>query len=149
MTDPAAVAAGGQASVDLLQNVRVLRGSNIETGAQIKRVVGDVWARPTDASSESEGVFGLVYTEADAEAASAVADPFSDTGARWRWWKRFLLGTQATGELGTGSFKHFELDLKMSQRIQKQTDAFNLIAESDDGTQGFVFAVGLRVLIQR
>ena len=129
--------------------MRVLRGSNIETGALIKRVIGDVWARPTDASSESEGVFGMIMTEADAEAASAVADPFSDTGARWRYWKRFLLGTQATGELGTGSHVNFAIDLKMNQRIQKQTDAFNFIAESDDGTQGFVFALGLRLLIQR
>ena len=149
LTDPAAVAAGGQASVDLLQQCRIETLVNLMSGAVIKRVVGNVYARPTDASSESEGSFGLIYTEEDAEAASTVADPFDDRQAKWRWWKRFILGTQATGELGRGAFKDFELDLKMNVRINKPGDAFNLVAESDDGTQGFVFAVGLRVFIQR
>jgi len=149
VTDPSAVAAGGQASVDLLQNSRSILNSNLNSGGIIKRVIGDVWVRPTDASAESEGTLGLIYTEADAEAASAVADPFNDTQAKWRYWKRFLVGSQATGELNTGSFIDFHLDLKMNVRILKPGDAFNLIAESDDGTQGFVFALGLRVLIQR
>ena len=149
VSDPAAVAAGGQASIDLLQDARVEAVPNLMSGAILKRVIGDIYVRPTDASSESEGTLGLIYTEEDAEAASVVADPFTDQQAKWRWWKRFIVGTQATGELGLGEFKHFELDLKMNVKINKPGDAFNLIAESDDGTQGFVFAVGMRLLLQR
>ncbi len=119
------------------------------SGAIIKRVLGDIWVRPTDASSESEGTLGLIYTEADAEAASAVADPFTDTQAKWKYWKRFIVGTQATGELGRGAFTDFQLDLKMNVKLNKPGDAFNIIAESDDGTQGFVFALGLRILLMR
>ncbi len=146
ITDPSLIAAAGQASVDMLQNLRGFGG--VETGV-IKRVIGSAWVRPTDASAESEGVLGITYTEADAEAASAVADPATDTLARWRYWKRFIVGTQATGELGRGAFTEFAFDLKMNQRIANIADAFNFIAESDDGTDGFVFSLGVRLLIQR
>jgi len=149
VSDPATVTAGGQASLDVLQNVRSVAPEAISRGNSIRRVLGSLYVRPGDASSETEGVVGLTYTEGDAEAASAVADPVSDTLARWLWWKRFILGTQATGELGLGDYKEFEFDLKMNLKLTDRTGALNFILENDDGTHTFTFAMGVRILIQR
>ncbi len=146
ISDPATVTAGGQSSIDLLQNV----GNLLTTrGSVIKRILGTIWIRPGDASQETEGVMGIVYTEADAEAVSAVPDPAFDTQAPWRYWKRFVLGTQATGELGKGAYTEFNLDLKTNIRMRNVADALNLIMDNDDGTHTFTFAVGIRILVQR
>ena len=149
ITDPANVTAGGQASVDLLQNARTVAADSIARGNTIKRIIGDVYVWPGDASNITEAVMGITKTEADAEAASATADPGTDTLARWLYWKRFLLGTQATGELSTGEPSVFNLDLKMNVRINNRADALNLILDNDDGTHTYLFALGLRILIAK
>ncbi len=149
VSDPANVDPAGQASVDLLQNARAVAEDSIARGNIIKRVVGTVWIRPGAAQNTTEGVMGLIRTEADAEAASAVADPLSDTLARWLYWNRFVVGSQATGQAPTGQFERWELDLKMNLRINNRADALNFILENDDGTQSFTFALGLRVLMQK
>ncbi len=149
ITDPANVTSGGQASVDLLQNARSVAADSIARGNTIKRILGDVYIWPGDASNISEGTMGITKTEADAEAASATADPAFDTLARWNWWKRFLVGTQATGELSTGEASVFHLDLKMNLKIFNRADAVNFIVDNDDGTQTFLFALGLRILIAK
>ena len=149
ISDPSSVAPGGQASIDMLQNARSVAADSIARGNVVKRVLGTLWVRPSDASSTTEAVGGIIMTEADAEAASAVADPAFDTLARWLWWKRMILGTQATGELGTGEYLRFELDLKMNARIFNRGDALNFILQNDDGTHSFTFALGMRLLIQK
>ncbi len=148
ITDPASVSGGGQASVDLLQNARTVAADSIARGNIIKRVLGTIWIRP-GSDSEVEGVMGIIKTEADAEAASATADPATDTLARWLYWKRFILGSEATGELATLDYRPFELDLKMHVRITNRADALNLVLDNDDPTFTFVFALGLRILMQK
>ncbi len=118
-------------------------------GAVITRILGSIFIRPGDASAETEGTFGIIPVEADAETASAIPDPFSDTFAKWMHWQRFLVGTEATGELGTGKYLEFKVDIKTKRRINKRGDALDFIIESDDGTQTFTFALGLRILIAR
>ena len=149
ITDPAVVLPGGQASVDLLQNARTVAPDAIGRGNTIKRILGDVWIRPGAAGSETEGVMGITKTEADAEAASATADPAFNTLARWLYWKRFIVGTEATDELGIGALRQFNMDLKMNVQIFNRADALNLILDNDDGTHAFIFALGLRILIAK
>jgi len=121
----------------------------LSRGSTITRIIGNLWIRPGDASSETEGTFGIHMVEQDAEAASAIPDPLSDTTASWMHWQRFLLGTQATGELGRGEYHKFELDIKAQRKMVKRGDSLNLILENDDGTHTFTFALGLRILIKR
>ena len=149
ITDPANIAAAGQASVDILQNARSVADDSIARGNTIKRVLGDIYIWPGDASNITEGTIGITRTEADAEAASATADPGTDTLARWLYWKRILTGTQATGELSTGEATRFELDLKMNLRLNNRADALNVIIDNDDGTHTMLFALGLRILIAK
>ncbi len=149
VSDPSNVNPGGQASVDLLQNARSVAPDSIARGNIVKRVVGTYMVRPANVSATTEGVVGLIRTEGDAEAASAVADPFSDTLARWLYWNRFIVGTLATSAVPTGEWRYFDLDLKMNMRINNRADALNMIFENDDGTQSFSFALGLRILMQK
>ena len=149
VSDPSNVNPGGQASVDLLQNARSVAADSIARGNIIKRIVGTYMIRPGAASSGTEGVVAIILTEADAEAASAVADPLTDTLAPWRYWNRFMTGTGASSATPTGEWRYFALDLKMNLRIKNRADALNIIFENDDGTQSFSFALGLRVLMQK
>ncbi len=152
--DPSNLGPGGQARVNLLQNAQnptsiiENRDDIIRRGSTITRVVGSLWVRPADASSVSEGVFGLAMVESDAEAASAVPDPTDDTAFPWMHWERFVVGSEATGELATGDWIHFKLDIKAQRKMKSRRDALNLIMNNDDGTHSFSFALGLRVLIR-
>ena len=146
ITDPASVSPGGQASVDLLQNARAVADDTLSRGNLVKRILGDVYICPGDASSTTEGVMGIVRQEAQA---SGSAFPAFDTLARWLYWKRFVIGTEATGELGTGMYKAFSLDLKMNYKIWNRADELNLVLDNDDGTHVFVFSLGLRLLIAK
>ena len=144
MTDPATVTAGGQASVDLMQNALEFQ---LQRGTTLIRTVGDIWVRPGDASAETEGVFGIHLIEPDAENASAIPDPLSDTGAGWLHWERFLVGSQATGELATGAYVKFHLDIKAKRTFRMESMSVDFIIENDDGMQTFTFALGLRMLL--
>ena len=146
VTDPANVTAGGQASVDLLQNFDV---SQTRRGSLVERIVGKLYVWPGDASNITEATVGLAMIEADAEAASAIPDPLTDTSFPWMHWERFLLGTQATGELSTGEPEIIDMDMKPKRVIRDPQMSLDLIIENDDGTHTFLFALGLRILISR
>ena len=146
ITDPANVNPAGQASVDLLQNVTA---TNRGQPLTVVRMIGKVHIWPGDASNISEGVFGFIDVEADAELASAIPDPATDTAAKWMHWDRFLLGTQATGELSMGESTVFALDIKAQRRLRASGDTVDFIIDNDDGTHTFLFALGLRILLRR
>ncbi len=137
--------------MDLLQN---LTGTNLTyqaaAGNTVTRILGTVWVRSGAPDNDTEGVFGLHYVEADAELASAIPDPLSDTTAKWMHWRRFLVGASGSGATGSAApFVEFELDVKAQRKMRSPADTVNFIIENDDATQSFIFALGLRVLLRR
>ena len=143
-SDPVNVNPAGVAAHNLLSGFLT---SDLE-GATLVRTVGDIRIWPGDASNISEGVMGLIVLPKETADAGAFPEPLSDTGSQWRWWKRFLVGTQATGELGTGLGELFHLDLKLNVRLPGVDATFQLLVENDDGTHTFLVAAGFRTLLK-
>ena len=144
MSDPANVNPAGLAASSLLSGFSV---ADLE-GATLVRMVGNVRIWPGDASNISEGIMGIIGLPKETSDAGAYPEPLTDSGSRWMWWKRFLVGTQATGELGTGLGVDFDLDVKLNFRLPGVQGGVHLLVENDDGTHTFLFAVGIRSLIR-
>ena len=143
-SDPANVNPAGVAAHSLLGNFNAEQRG----GATLVRLIGDVRIWPGDASNITEGFMGISPVDAEANAAGAFPEPATDTSARWLWWKRFFVGTQATGELGTGLGENFHFDLKMRVLLRDRLMTVQLLVENDDGTHTFLVGVGVRALLQ-
>ena len=144
VSDPANVNPAGLAASNLLSG---FTQADLE-GSTLVRMVGSVRVWPGDASNISEGVMGIIGMPKETADAGAFPEPLTDTGSRWMWWKRFLTGTQATGELGTGLGATFDLDIKLNFRVPGVQGTVQLLVENDDGTHTFLFAVGIRSLLK-
>ena len=143
MSDPANVNPAGVASHDLTSLL-----SAEEMGqATLLRIVGQAIIIPGDASAVTEGVLAITQVGGEAALAGAFPEPANDSDERWWWWHRFLVGTGATGELGTGEATVIPFDIRPNRRIRER-DEIVLLAENDDGTHTFLVAVGARTLIR-
>ncbi len=141
---PTNVTSNGQASVDLLAGVSL---SLIER-ATLVRTVGTVMIRPADASSQTFAAFGLAYVQNDAGVAGALPDPATDVTFLWLHWQTAQVGSEATGELATGQFMHFQLDIRAKRRMRDVLGELRFIIDNLDGTNSLSFAFGLRLLFQ-
>ena len=143
-SDPANVNPAGVAAHNLLS---AFTDADRE-GATIARVIGDVFFWPGDASNITEATVGVVPILEEQSNAGAFPEPATDGQVKWMFWKRVMLGTQATGELGTGDVFRLAIDIKVKRRVPGGRDTLQLLAENDDPTHTFLVAVGVRVLLQ-
>jgi len=139
ITDPATVAAGASAVVDLAVGYRDVAGGVGRKGCTLTRIIGTVRVNSTDASLSAEGTFGFVKYREDAGLAN-VPFPSSDDDAPWLYWKRrVFLPASDSGQ-------HIELDVKSQRKFNESDDNLLFVIQNDDATQSLEFALGLRML---
>ena len=134
------LAAGGQANVDLIENV----AAATKNGATVVRLLLWLSLRMAGANVSGEFAHGVIVVSEDAMTGGAVPDPSQDNVA-WYLYENGMLFSEAVTNAGS---RHLSYDIRTARKLRESGSVLLHAIINNHSANAMVYNVGSRVLLR-